>query len=75
MVLLTLSQAITESCNFYFNTVGYMLGKTSDFTNLTPETDADGNVVQSSTYNDAQAISTLTKYAAMYGLMPIRALK
>ena len=64
---LTLSQAITESCNFYFNTVGYMLGKTSDFTNLTPETDADGNVVQSSTYNDAQAISTLTKYAAMYG--------
>ena len=64
---LTLSQAIKESCNFYFNTVGYMLGKTSDFTNLTPETDADGNVVQSSTYNDAQAISTLTKYAAMYG--------
>lgn len=64
---LTLSQAITESCNYYFNTVGYMLGKTENIADLTPETDEEGNVVQSSTYSDEQAINTLTKYASMYG--------
>ena len=64
---LTLSQAITESCNFYFNTVGYKLGKTQDIDDLTPETDENGTIVQSSAYDDKQAIDTLTKYAAMYG--------
>lgn len=64
---LTLSQAITESCNYYFNTVGYMLGKTENIADLTPETDESGNVVQSSSYDDEQAIDALTKYAALYG--------
>lgn len=48
-----LTSAIKDSCNYYFNTVGYMLGKTG------PEEDD---------YDSAKGVETLAKYASMYGL-------
>ncbi len=42
--------AITNSCNYYFNTVGYLLSTVNG------------------TYEDAVGVSTLTKYASMFGL-------
>lgn len=50
---LAMADAIKESCNYYFNTVGYLLGKTGD--------DEDS-------YSDAYGMERLTKYAQMYGL-------
>lgn len=49
---LSMAGAITESCNYYFNTVGYLLGKTGD--------DEDS-------YSDALGMEKLTKYVKMYG--------
>ena len=50
---LTLSTALQESCNYYFNTIGLRLGDVGD---------ADGNK------DDATGIAKLTKYAEMFGL-------
>ena len=49
----TLSTALQESCNYYFNTIGLRLGDVGD---------ADGNK------DDATGIAKLTKYAEMFGL-------
>ncbi len=49
---LTLSAALQESCNFYFNTVGLRLGDVGN---------ADGEM------DDAVGIAKLAKYAAMFG--------
>ncbi|MEE0418552.1 MAG: penicillin-binding transpeptidase domain-containing protein [Lachnospiraceae bacterium] len=49
---LSMVNAIKESCNFYFNTVGYLLGKTG-------EGEED--------FSDSQGVERLTKYADMYG--------
>lgn len=50
---LTLTSALQESCNFYFNTVGLRLGDVGN---------ADG------TLDDDTGIAKLTKYAEMFGL-------
>jgi len=49
---LAMSDAIKESCNYYFNTVGYLLGKTDN---------------EEEKYSDAKGMERLSKYAAMYG--------
>ncbi|MCI5995666.1 MAG: peptidase [Blautia sp.] len=49
---LIMADAIKESCNYYFNMVGYLLGKTGDKEN---------------SYSDALGMERLTKYAEMYG--------
>ncbi len=50
---LTLSSALEQSCNYYFNTVGLRLGDVGN---------ADG------TLDDATGIAKLAKYAEMFGL-------
>lgn len=50
---LMMADAIKESCNYYFNTIGYLLGKTGD--------DEDS-------YSDSYGMERLIKYAKMYGL-------
>lgn len=50
---LMMADAIKESCNYYFNTVGYLLGKKSS--------DEDS-------YSDSYGMERLLKYAKMYGL-------
>lgn len=49
---LTLTQAIEKSCNYYFNTVGQLLGATGD---------------EEEPYDYSMAIEKLAKYAEMYG--------
>lgn len=49
---LAMADAIKESCNYYFNTVGYLLGKTDN---------------KEEKYSDAKGMERLSKYAAMYG--------
>lgn len=51
---LNLTSAIEKSCNFYFNTVGYMLQN-------------DGKGTEEENYKDEIGIEKLTKYADMYG--------
>lgn len=50
---LMMADAIKESCNYYFNMVGYLLGKTGD---------------DEESYKDSYGMERLTKYAKMYGL-------
>lgn len=50
---LDMANAIKESCNYYFNTVGFLLGKEN---------------ASADSYNDAYGMERLTKYAKMYGL-------
>ncbi len=51
--LLDLQEAITESCNYFFNTVGYRLGQMGS---------VNGD------YDDDTGIAALTKYASLFGL-------
>lgn len=50
---LMMADAIKESCNYYFNMVGYLLGKTGE---------------DEESYKDSYGMERLTKYAKLYGL-------
>lgn len=54
----TLQTAIRDSCNYYFNTIGYRLATVNGVIG------EDGEVE----YQDSVGVETLQKYAAMYGL-------
>ena len=54
----TLTTAIRDSCNFYFNTIGFRLATANGLFN------DDGTI----NYQDEVGVSTLQKYASMYGL-------
>ncbi len=49
---ITLSTALQESCNYYFNTIGFRLGDVGD---------PDGE------HDDATGVAKLAKYASMFG--------
>lgn len=53
----TLQTAIRDSCNFYFNSIGWRLATVNGVIG------EDGNVE----YEDSVGVATLQKYAAMYG--------
>lgn len=59
----TLIPAIRDSCNYYFNMVGYMLGKVDLGEGVAEEDGEEGN----NGYIDSVGIEKLKKYAEMYG--------
>lgn len=67
----SLVTAIRDSCNFYFNTIGYDLGETDLGNANPPQGNEDGiqneTTAVEDTAVDEVGIEKLAKYAAMYG--------